>query len=160
MIRQDYIMRMIEQLVKVLSKVISNKKSGNYHKAIDNIKNAFQNILGLDYNLLDALSAEDIISLFKISNDDTKLSINCIIIAKLFKEKADIKELINKENPSSVADYRKALSLYLEGILNIGDIDLDQSMYHDDVKEILRKIDEYEIPKETKFKLTEYYKIY
>ncbi len=160
MIRQDYIMRMIEQLVKVLSKVISNKKSENYHEAIDNIDNAFQNILGLDYDLLDTLSVKDIISLLNISSNNTKFSINCIIIAKLFKEKADIKELINKGNPSSVAYYKKALSLYLEGILNIGDIDLDQSTYHDDVKDILSKIDKHEISNGTKFKLTEYYKIY
>ncbi len=114
----------------------------------------------MDYNLLHALSTNNIISLLTISNDNTKLSINCIIIAKLFKEKAGIKELINKENPRYVGDYKKVPSLYLEGIMNIGDIDLDQSMYHDDVKEILSKIEEHEISKETKFKLTEYHKIY
>ena len=95
MIREDYIMRMIEQLVRVLAKILLNKETGNYQEAKNNIETAFKNILGLDYNLVKVLSAQDIISLLKISKDDAMLSIKCIIMAKLLKERADIENSSN-----------------------------------------------------------------
>ena len=66
MIKQDYIMRLIEQLVKFLVKVLFNKKAGNYGEALQNIDKAFSGILGLDSKLIDISSAEDIISLLKL----------------------------------------------------------------------------------------------
>ncbi len=98
MIRQDYIMRMIEQLVKVLAKILFNKKEGSYQEAINNVDTAFKNILGLDFNLLNALSAKDIISLLEIAKDNSSINIKCIVIAKLLKERADIKNISNKKS--------------------------------------------------------------
>ncbi len=159
MIREDYIMRMIEQLVKVLAKILSNKESENYQEAINNIESAFNNILGLDYNLISALSDKDIISLLKISKDNASLEIKCIIIAKLLKEKAEINNLINNENLNLVYDYQKALSLFLEGILNNKNVDIDLRSYHVDVEEIMIKINDTEISEDTRFKLSKFYEL-
>lgn len=159
MIREDYIMRMIEQLVKVLAKILFNKESENYQEAINNIESAFNNILGLDYNLISALSDKDIISLLKISKDNASLEIKCIIIAKLLKEKAEINNLINNENLNLVYDYQKALSLFLEGILNNKNVDIDLRSYHVDVEEIMIKINDTEISEDTRFKLSKFYEL-
>ena len=97
MIRQDYIMRMIEQLIKVLAKILFNKKEGSFQEAINNIDTAFKNILGLDFNLLNALSAKDIISLLEMAKDNASINIKCIVLAKLLKERTDIENLSNKE---------------------------------------------------------------
>ena len=120
MIRQDYLMRMIEQLVKVLAKILFNKEGGNYKEALNNIDVAFNNITGLNYNLLNKLSAKDIISLLKISKDDSTADIKCIVIAKLLKERAEIEKLINKNNSNRFYDYQKIINLCLFKKINVG----------------------------------------
>jgi Family of unknown function (DUF6483) len=156
MIREDYIMRMIEQLVKVLAKILFNKETKDYQEAENNIENAFKNILGLDYNLLKVLSAQDIISLLKISKDDATLSIKCIVIAKLLKERAEIENLSGSKNFNYVYAYQRVLSLYLEGILNNKNKDIDLSNYYSDVKEIVEKLGD-RIPEDLKFNLNKFY---
>jgi hypothetical protein len=156
MIREDYIMRMIEQLVKVLSKILFNKETRDYQEAINNIENAFKNILGLDYNLLKVLSAQDIISLLKISKDDATLNIKCIVIAKLLKERAEIENLSGSKNFNYVYDYQRVLSLYLQGILNNKNKDIDLRDYYSDVKEITEKLGD-KISEDLKFNLNKFY---
>ncbi len=158
MIRQDYIMRMIEQLVKDLSEILFNKKTGNYQEAIKNIETAFNNILGLDYDLIKVLSFKDIISLLEISKDDALLNIKYIVIAKLLIEKADIENLSSLKNSDYVYrndpsdEYQKILNLFLEGILNNKNTDIDLSSYYSEVKEIIKKLKD-EIPEDTRLKL-------
>ena len=127
MIRQDYIMRMIEQLVKVLAKILFNKETGDFRAANSEIESAFKNITGLDYFMLNKLSDKDIISLLNISKDNAAATIKCLIIAKLLKEKAElpINEKIFEEN--SGEEYLKALSLMLEGIINNQNDEIDLS---------------------------------
>ena len=156
MIREDYIMRMIEQLVKVLTKILLNKETRDYQEAINNIENAFKNILGLDYNLLKVLSAQDIISLLKISKDDATLNIKCIVIAKLLKERAEIENLSGSKNFNYVYDYQRVLSLYLQGILNNKNKDIDLRDYYSDVKEIAEKLGD-NISEDLKFNLNKFY---
>lgn len=149
---------MIEQLVKVLAKILFNKEAGNYKEAINNIDIAFNNISGLDYNLINKLSAKDIISLLGIYKDNTTTSIKCIVIAKLLKEKAEIEKLISKENSNLFYDYQKVISLYLEGILNNKNADIELRNYYSDVKEIVKIIED-EIPPDTRFGLFKFYEL-
>ncbi len=158
MIRQDYIMRMIEQLVKVLSKILFNKNAGSYQEAINNVDTAFKNILGLDFNLLNALSAKDIISLLEIAKDNSSINIKCIVIAKLLKERADIENISNKEAVNSSYDYQRVLGLFLEGILNNKNKDISLSDYYADVNDTIKKLRD-RISDETRFKLFQYYEL-
>ncbi len=155
MIRQDYIMRMIEQLVKVLSKILFNKQNGNYKEAINNIDTAFKNMLGLDYNLINSLSAKDIISLLDFSKDNSSFSIKCIVIAKLLKENGEIKNLIKKEETESFYDYQKALRLFLEGILRNNNGEFSFSSYYPDIKQIAKKLGD-EITGDTELLLSKF----
>lgn len=149
---------MIEQLVKDLSEILFNKKTGNYQEAIKNIETAFNNILGLDYDLIKVLSFKDIISLLEISKDDALLNIKYIVIAKLLIEKADIENLSSLKNSDYVYrndpsdEYQKILNLFLEGILNNKNTDIDLSSYYSEVKEIIKKLKD-EIPEDTRLKL-------
>lgn len=156
MIREDYIMRMIDQLVKVLAKILLNKETRDYQEAVNNIEIAFKNILGLDYNLFKVLSAQDIISLLKISKDDATLNIKCIVIAKLLKERAEVENLSGKKNFNYVYDYQRILSLYLQGILNNKNKDIDLRDYYSDVKEIAEKLGD-NISEDIKFNLNKFY---
>ena len=156
MIRQDYIMRMIEQLVEVLSKILFNKKTENYQEALNNIDTAFKNIVGLDYSLISSLSAKDIISLLGIYKDDPSASIKYIIIARLLKERIEIKNLSDGKDLISIHDYQKILNLYLEGILNNSSKEAALAEYYLDIKEIVEKLRN-EIPDDISFKLFRFY---
>jgi hypothetical protein len=149
---------MIEQMVKVLTKVLFNKETGNYNAAINDIDAAFNSITGLDYNMINDLSANDIISILKMSKDDAAVGIKCCIIAKLLKEKTDIAALNSDENSRLIYNYQKAISLYFEGILNNKNVEMDLSNYYSDVKEIV-KILEDEMPEDIKYKLLKLYEL-
>lgn len=158
MIRQDYLMRMIEQLVKVLTKILFNKESGNYNAALNNIDDAFNMLVGLDYKIVNQLSAKDLIALLGISKDDTAVNIKCIVIAKLLKEKADIVKQNSNDNLTLLYNYQKALTLYLHGILNNKNYEINLNNYYTDVKEIVKNILD-EIPVEARYNLFKFYKL-
>ncbi len=158
MIQQDYLLRMIEQLVKVLAKILFNKETGNYSAAFNNIKDALNTIVGLDYNTINQLSAKDIIALLGISKDNTTLPVKCIVVAKLLKEKADLEKQNRNENPTFGCDYQKAITLYLHGILNNKNEELDLNNYYPDVKEIAKNISD-DISVETRFSLFKFYEL-
>jgi hypothetical protein len=158
MIRQDYIMRMIEQLVKVLAKILFNKESRNYNTAVNEIDAAFKSITGLDYNMINDLSASDIISVLKMSKDDAAVSIKCIVIAKLLKEKTDIAKLNSDENSRLIYNYQKAINLSLEGILNNKNVEIDLSNYYADVKDIAKIIED-EMLQNSRYGLFKFYEL-
>ena len=156
MITQDYIMRMIDQLVKVLSRILFNKQKGNYREAFNDIDTALKKMLGLDYNLINSLSGKDNISLLDFSKDDSSFTIKCIVIAKLLKENGEVKELGNNENINSIYDYQKALRLFLEGILRNNNNEFTFSEYYPDIKELVKRLGE-NIPEDTKVLLSKFY---
>ena len=156
MIRQDFFMRMIEQLVKVLAKILSNKEAGNYNAALNNIDDAFNTIVGLDHNIIAQLSANDIIALLEMSKDDTGVNIKCIVIAKLLREKEDLSKQGSNNKSTLDYNYQKAITLYLHGILNSKNVEINLHNYHLDVKDIVKNIIN-DIPDETRFRLFKFY---
>jgi len=158
MIREDYIIRMIDQLVKVLLKILINKKNKNYQEAIHTIDTAFDSILGLDFNIINLLTAQDLISLLNFSSDEEEKNIKCIVIAKLLKERVEIERVTDTSNSKYVRDYQKALYLYLEGILNNDNLDIDTSNYFADVTEIIEKLGD-KVTKELKLGIKNFYEL-
>lgn len=146
---------MIDQLVKVLSRIFFNKKNGNYREAFNDIDTALKKMLGLDYHLINSLSGNDIISLLDFSKDESSFSIKCIVIAKLLKENGEIKELTDNDNIESVYDYQKALRLFLEGILRNNNKEFSFSEYYNDIEELANKLGD-EIHSETKLLLSKF----
>ena len=134
MIQKDYIMRMIEQMGKILAKVLLNKEEGNQEEAIKAIDNSFGTLTGIDLQLLTTLSYEEIAELFGIFKDQSTGSLKCIIAAKLLSEKSDLLKDIQAEE--STKNLHKALGLFLKGILNIGYTEIDMTSYYNDVKSI------------------------
>ncbi|HVO72871.1 MAG TPA: DUF6483 family protein [Ignavibacteriaceae bacterium] len=158
MIYQDYIMRMIEQLVRVLAKILFNKEMGNYRRAFDEVDSALKEFTGLDYNFITGLSDKDIIALLKIYEDNEITGAKCLVTGKLFKEAADLKAAENT-NLDISSDYQKALSLYLEGILNNKNSIELFSAFFKDIEEILERIKDDEISPDIKLKLIKFYEL-
>ncbi|HSR16502.1 MAG TPA: DUF6483 family protein [Ignavibacteriaceae bacterium] len=158
MIYQDYIMRMIEQIVRVLAKILFNVEMGNYRGAFDEIDSAFKGLTGLDYHFLNSLSDKDIIALLKISEDNEITGAKCFVIGKLLKEAAGLKAM-EENNYRINSEYQKALSLYLEGILsNKNSVEIF-SGYFKDIDIIVEKIKDDKITPDIRFKLFKFYEL-
>lgn len=156
MIQQDYIMRMIDQLARVLAKILFNIETGDYRTALKEIDAALNGLTGLDYNFLNSLTDKDIIALLKISEDNEITGAKCFVIGKLLKEAAGLKAM--KENNYRInSEYQKVLSLYLEGILsNRNSIQLFEDFFKD-IDIIIEKIKNDEISPDIRFKLFKFY---
>lgn len=150
-------MRLIEQLVQVLAKIVFNKKAGNLADAETDLENAFNNIVGLNSLLIESLSSQDIITLLNINKDKQAAAVKSLFTAKLLKEKAELNSL-SKKNSNQEQDYHKILSLFIYGILNNENTEMDMSIYFDDVEE-LAKIINNELTHETRFELFRVYDI-
>jgi hypothetical protein len=149
---------MIEQIVRVLAKILFNVEMGNYRGAFDEIDSAFKGLTGLDYNFLNSLSDKDIIALLKISEDNEITGAKCFMIGKLLKEAAGLKAM-EENNYRINSEYQKALSLYLEGILsNRNSIRLFED-YFKDIDIIIEKIKNDEISPDIRFKLFKFYEL-
>lgn len=138
MLHRDYIMRMIEQLNKVLAKILFNKEVKQFENALGEIQTSGEKFLGVKWNIIEKLSEQDIISLLKIGGE---LNIGkTIVAASLFKEEADILETLGKEDESWKA-YLKAFSLFVEILMVETTNDIMNK-----AKEVLNKIEKYELP--------------
>lgn len=128
-------MRMIEQMGKILAKVLLNKEEGKQEEAIKEINNSFGALVGIDSTLLKTLPIENVAELFGISKDKSTGSMKCLIAAKLLKEKSQLLKVDVAEE--SIEVIHKALFLYLRGLLNIGYTEMDLTCYINDLKSIV-----------------------
>jgi len=137
MIQKDYIMRMMRQLAEFLAKVLFKKNAGDHEEALSVIESACGSILGIDFGLLESLSAHDIAELLGISKDASAGGMKCIIAGKILKEKAEIQRIAEKDGSNAASYYTKALSLFLEGVLTIGYTEMDMTGYYADIDQIV-----------------------
>lgn len=154
MISKDYIMRMIEQFTKILSRIIFNKENSNYEEARSEIENAFKNVLGFDYNITLVISHEDLLKLLKFDSEvnDAK----CIVAAELLKKDGEILELMGNEK-QSIKSYENTLFLYLEifnnqKVKNLNDIEQK-------IESITDKLIEFNLSSDIKKSLVTYFEI-
>ena len=111
MIRKDYIMRMIEQLAQVMAKVMSYKQAQNFERAEEELNLAAEQFFGLKPELLDSMSAEDLISFLQL--DHVLNSQKCLILAEILRGKAELAEL-TRDPAKTDQVYSKSLRCYLQ----------------------------------------------
>lgn len=112
--RNDYIVRLIQQLGVALGQIIFRKGREEYDEAEAIIARTAQSLLGFDMALLRRLSDEGIISLLR--RPDTADVGAFIAAAELLAQQGDIDEALGR--PDGGYDCRhKALSLFLEACL-------------------------------------------
>ncbi len=117
MFQKDYILRMIEQFVKVIAKVLFNKESKNYGTALEEIQENYLTVFGIDKELILASSAEDIISLLKLRGGAKPEVI--LMLAEFLKEEANLHKEVNQLQHEEIDKINcKALSLFYEVVLN------------------------------------------
>jgi len=125
---------MIEQITKMLAKVLLLKEQGKTQEAADELDNAFLNAVGIDPVLLDTLSVTDAALLLGMSHDPATASIKCLQVARLLKEKAAL--FAQSDAVTAKEHSQKALSFYREGLQHIGYTEVDMSEYRTEAKEL------------------------
>ncbi len=136
MLQKDYIIRIVEQIAKVIAKVIFNKSVDNIDEAKRDIEKASENALGVNLQLLLSIPESNMVDLFGLSKDKETGSVKCIMAARLLKCYADLHE---SENKLQTDLYTKSLNYYLYGLLNIGDSTINKNEIFNEMNEISAK---------------------
>ncbi len=106
MIERDYIMRMIAQLAAVLAKIFGAKNAQNYAEALQIAQGSYEQLLGLNGELVDQMDAATLIMLL---GEKEKIK----ALAALLREEGEILHLQAKPFEGN-AKYEKALALFQE----------------------------------------------
>ncbi len=113
MLTRDYLMRMIDTLVKALAKVVFLKDARNFPEALKELDSVTKMNLGIDRTFINNLSNEQ---LFEIIDPDGKLiAPKSYLLGVVFKEEAEIYELQGEEDISVKLNLR-SLYMFLTGI--------------------------------------------
>jgi hypothetical protein len=110
MLTDDYIIRMINQAIDVLIRVVNLKASGEYQQAQQLIEQSLEQLIGLRIDLLQSLDDQNILGTLSINGIPDANRI--LLVADLFKEEGDVLASQNMVT-SSIRSYQRALYFYL-----------------------------------------------
>lgn len=132
MIGRDYIMTQIEVLTTVIAKVLLKKDINQKEEIRFEIAKACKSLIGLDYDFINKLPLEQVVSFFSITG---KLDIiKTFVAAKLFQLAADGEGEAEKNN-------LKNKSRYLYNVLLSNTNDNEHNDLRKEVSEEISKID-------------------
>jgi len=108
MIRDDYIMRLIEMFTESMRKIIKMEKEGKNEEALEAIGETYRNLLGLNPEIVHILEVEDIKNLMEYTGiiNDQKMQ----ILAELLIKEGDLMLQAKNKNVAKQR-YLKALEL-------------------------------------------------
>ena len=114
MLTEDYLMRMINQLLAVLLAVLGLKKSGQFEKAHTLSQQAIGELFGLRPELLDQMDDENLLRMIKENGGFN--SEHLTLVAELFDQEGDTLRHLNQPQVGKAASAR-ALRFFLEAVL-------------------------------------------
>jgi len=108
MIRDDYIMRLIEMFTESMRKIIKMEKEGKNEEALEAIGETYRNLLGLNPEIIHILVVEDLKNLMEYTGiiNDQKMQ----ILAELLIKEGDLMLQAKNKNVAKQR-YLKALEL-------------------------------------------------
>jgi tetratricopeptide (TPR) repeat protein len=144
MYTQDYIKRMLNQLVAVIQMIIGLKAAGQYGQALQAIDQALEQLLGLKPDIAKRLSDEAILnSLTQANSLDTD---RLLIVADLFKEEGDVYAALNRPT-ESFSSHLRALNFYIEAAL--AGVEGDRQEPDDKLEDLYHQLSKYQLPSTT-----------
>ena len=152
MLTSDYIMRMIDTLIKVLSRILFLKNGKNFPEALKELDSVTKELLGMDRMFIHSLSDEQLVQLME--KEGNLLAPKCYLLGIVFKEEAEIFKLQGDEE-SSIEFYMRSLYMFIAGIENSNA--LIEKNHLDKIDEVIDKLSDYEIPHDIGEKLLYYY---
>lgn len=150
MMQRDYILRLIEQLGQVWAILYTLVSKGQIAEALLVIDQALQRLVGFSLAEAEALSADDLIALIRLSGSRLEESIvadQLTVLASLLREAADAYAI--QGDPDRADNQRlKALHLFLAALTGNGSPSSPQVA--EAVEPLLEQLSEYELPARVK----------
>ncbi len=145
MTQKDYILRIAEDVGRVLAQIIYHKEIHDYQGSLSLIDELFKQTVGASSGFIHAISEETLLAMLTLLG---VLNIEkALLIATLLKAEGDIYE--DQGNPETAYDsYLKSLNLFLEILLC--DDNLHDSRVSSEVEDLLGKLEAYELPLNTR----------
>jgi hypothetical protein len=111
MLTEDYFMRIINQMLAVLTKIIGLKDAGQYQEAQQIINQSLEQLLGMPSDLLKQMDDSSIMNI--LTTQGELVSDRLYMVANLYELEGD---LLTDQNRISEAnlDYLRALTIYLD----------------------------------------------
>lgn len=152
MYQRDYLLRMIEMLARVLSKVLGQKDLKSTEDALLEIDDAGKMYIGLGSAMVSSFSDEDMITLFHSGGTfDTN---KCLAISELLYAEGQVFEL-RKDDDQYRLRYQRSLHFLLEALTE--DNDIAVGSYDERIDILLRGLYDVVLPPAVMKKLFHYY---
>ena len=152
MFNNDYIMRMIEQLVWGIAKIMHLKQENRQEEATDLVTDTLRKFFGLNDRTVEELPWENLMSIVSLGGAPDPE--RCALLAQLIKEKADLTNMQGKQ-AESAGLYCKALNMLLTAVL--ADDMLASGTNTQYIEDILARASGWELPEDSKPLLFQYY---
>ena len=152
MFTEDYLMRIINQVLAVLMNAIGLRKAGKYSEARQAVEQAIEQLTGLPANIVDLMENAGVLSVLT-ANGQLEVG-RLALLADLYQEQGEILFGLGQPVQGSVA-FARALRLTLEvalfedanlSIENIGKIE-----------GLLQRLKDHILPFDTQLALSDYY---
>lgn len=152
MLTEDYFLRMINQMLAVLTQILYHKDAGQYQEAQILIDQSLEQLLGVRPDLLKQM---DDASLLRLLTSQGELDPDRLaMVAELYKLEGDLLVAQNKIQEAET-DYQRSLTFYLEIRLNGNPQDLYN--LENKINELYQKLSGRELPVEVLYLLFDYY---
>jgi tetratricopeptide (TPR) repeat protein len=152
MLTEDYIMRMINQMVAVLAKLIGLKDAGQYQSAQQVIDQSLEQLLGLKPELLKHMDDSSILNLLTSQGELGTERLN--ILAELYRHEGDILKYQNRTQ-EAISDYQRALYFYLQ--LPDHQKDQDSSKIKQKISNLFIELEDVNLPVEILYQLFDFF---
>ncbi len=152
MMQKDYILRMIQQLSRVLIHVLHLREVKDYDGALTYIDDVFKQALGFSSDLINSVPDETLLAM--LTSFDVLDIEKCFLVANLLKAEGDI---YVDQGDFDTSYYRYLRSLYLFFAILFSDSSINDPDIFVEIEGLLDKLEDYDLPVEIKSQLFQYY---
>ena len=156
MIRRDYILRMIEEFFRALSRIKSLKGAQQWREANAGIDEEFQRLMGMDAQAVAQLSETELLAHIVRGEPTLAVREKTLILATLLKEAGDVLTEQGREDEGRTS-YLKGLHLLLD-TLGRGEV-FESPQFVPKVQEFVMALGESVLPLETQARLMQHYEL-
>jgi tetratricopeptide (TPR) repeat protein len=151
MLTEDYIMRLINQVLAVFLQALGLKKAGKYDEALQVFDQSLENLLGLNASLTKQLDDNQVLLMLTFQD---KLDVErLLVLADIYVEEAEVYTAL-RQPQTSQSMAQSSLRFYLEVILSseaVPGLEIVQK-----VEELRQKLTLSSLPVETRLALMDY----
>jgi Family of unknown function (DUF6483) len=154
MIRQDYLLRLIEQFGRVWARLVGQLRTGLFPSARATLDQAYQQMLGLTPESVRALPASDLLARMQFAVPPDVGQERCCILSALLKAEGDLAN--EQQDPDLGAQYyQKALEILVTRLIQYPTQTLPE--YAPTVEQLVTVLADYQLPSNSNRLLLSYY---